>query len=217
MSDGESTGERPGFRLYLVRHGQTESNVRKLLDSAPPGPPLTELGRRQALELAETLADEPIVAIHASTAIRAQLTATPLAEKLDLPVRVVDGAREVSVGELEGRGDEQALQRFFEVFHAWNAGDLDRPMPGGETGRQAIDRFRRVVEDICAPHPDGVVVLVAHGAVIRLASVAMAGNLSAEQVAAALVPNVGRVVFTPDPRSATGWHCEQWPGVPVLA
>jgi broad specificity phosphatase PhoE len=200
-----------------VRHGQTESNVRKLLDSAPPGPPLTELGRQQARELADELADEPIVAVHASTATRAVQTATPLAEKRGLPVRVVHGAHEVGVGELEGRGDEQAVRCFFDVFHCWNVGKMDEPMPGGETGRQAIERFRRVVEDICEPHRyGGAVVLVAHGAIIRLASVAMAGNLSADMVEKTLIPNAGRVVFTCDPASATGWTCDQWPGVQVL-
>jgi probable phosphoglycerate mutase len=29
------------MRLLLVRHGQTEGNVRKALDTALPGPPLT--------------------------------------------------------------------------------------------------------------------------------------------------------------------------------
>jgi probable phosphoglycerate mutase len=46
------------LRLLLVRHGQTESNVNVVLDSLPPGPPLTQLGRQQAAELAERLAAE---------------------------------------------------------------------------------------------------------------------------------------------------------------
>jgi broad specificity phosphatase PhoE len=214
MTDGDNpAGNRPGLRLYLIRHGQTESNVHKLLDSAPPGPPLNELGQQQALELAEELADEPIVAIHASAATRAQQTAATLADKHGLPVQVVRGTHEVSVGDLEGRGDEESVRRFFEVFHHWNGGDLDVPMPGGETGRQAVDRFRNAVQEVCAPHQEGIVVLVAHGAIIRLASVALAANLSAEAVEKALIPNVGRVELTRDPGSPSGWRCDRWPGV----
>ena len=36
------------MRLTLVRHGQTPSNVLGLLDTAPPGPGLTDLGQLQA-------------------------------------------------------------------------------------------------------------------------------------------------------------------------
>lgn len=67
------------MRLLLVRHGQTPSNVRFLLDTAVPGPGLTELGERQAAALPEALAGEDIDALYASTLTRAQLTAAPLA------------------------------------------------------------------------------------------------------------------------------------------
>ena len=32
------------MRLILVRHGQTPSNIERLLDTGAPGPGLTELG-----------------------------------------------------------------------------------------------------------------------------------------------------------------------------
>jgi broad specificity phosphatase PhoE len=55
------------MRLLLVRHGQTPSNVRSLLDTAVPGPGLTELGERQAAAPPEALAGEDIDALYAST------------------------------------------------------------------------------------------------------------------------------------------------------
>src|SRR5437588_3173485 len=129
----------------LVRHGQTESNVRRALDSQPPGPPLNLLGQQQAADLAADLADEPIVAVYASVAVRAQQTAEPVAAKHGLAVRVVEGAQEVFVGDLECSTDETSAREFFRVFSAWADGDLTVPMPGGETGQQARDRFQRVV------------------------------------------------------------------------
>lgn len=44
------------MRLLLVRHGETPSNVDRLLDTAVPGPGLTRLGERQAAALPEALA-----------------------------------------------------------------------------------------------------------------------------------------------------------------
>ncbi|HEX3783548.1 MAG TPA: histidine phosphatase family protein [Pseudonocardiaceae bacterium] len=201
------------MRLFLVRHGQTESNVRMVLDSRPPGPPLNLVGQQQAVELAESLAGEPVVGVYASTAIRAQQTAAPVAAKHDLPVQVVPGAQEVFVGDLEGRTDHGSVGQFFTAFSAWSEGDLDVPLPGGETGRQVRDRFERVVADIRAAHQHGVVVLVSHGGVIRLVAPMLATNVKLAVTEYALLPNTGRVVLVDEPGPQAGWRCVEWTGL----
>jgi broad specificity phosphatase PhoE len=197
-----------GLRLLLVRHGQTEGNVRRALDSRPPGPPLTQLGWQQAADLAAELADASVAAVYASTAVRAQQTAEPVAAKHGLTVRVVPGAQEVFVGDLEGSTDEASVREFFRVFGAWAKGDLTVPLPGGETGEQVRDRFQRVVADIVAEHHEGVVVLVSHGGVIRLMAPLLADNVEPDVTEFALLPNTGRVVLENGP----AWHCVEWTG-----
>ena len=44
------------MRLLLIRHAETTANAQRLLDTAPPGADLTDLGRTQATELVESLA-----------------------------------------------------------------------------------------------------------------------------------------------------------------
>src|SRR3981081_3249271 len=103
------------LRLFLVRHAESEANARRVLDSAPPGLPLTAEGRRQAEDLADDSARssgrEPVVAVSASTATRAQQTAAPVAARHGLPVQIVDGVQEAFLGELEGRDGLADLQR----------------------------------------------------------------------------------------------------------
>nr|WP_284288846.1 histidine phosphatase family protein [Angustibacter aerolatus] len=89
------------MRLILVRHGQTPSNVQRLLDTAVPGADLTDLGRQQAERVPTGLADEPVEAVYASTLVRTQQTAGPLAAALGLDVQVRDGLREITAGDLE--------------------------------------------------------------------------------------------------------------------
>jgi probable phosphoglycerate mutase len=197
----------------LVRHGQTDSNVRMALDSRPPGPPLNLIGRQQAAAAAETLAGEPVVGVYASTAIRAQQTAEPIAAAHGLPVQVVDGAQEVFVGDLEGRTDPDAVAAFLTAFSAWAAGDLDVPMPGGETGVQIRDRFQRVIADIRAAHQHGVVVLVSHGGIIRLVAPMLATNIEQAVTEHFLLPNTGRVVLDDVPGPPSGWRCVEWTGL----
>ncbi|MCU1655239.1 MAG: histidine phosphatase family protein [Pseudonocardia sp.] len=213
-----------GPLLVLVRHGQTASNVLKSLDSRPPGPPLNELGRAQAEALGAAMAVEPITAVYASTAVRAQQTAAPVAARRGLTVEVVPGVHEVFCGDLEGRSDEAAREMFDEVYSAWADGDLSRRLPGGESALELRERFLPTVARLWARHadtPDRLLVLVSHGAAIRLA----AGALIGEYADTRYVPNAGRVVLAPldgaggladGSAGAGGWLLKSWDeGSPV--
>jgi broad specificity phosphatase PhoE len=54
------------------------------------------------------------------------------------------------------------------------------------------------------------VVLVSHGAAIRLAAGALLGETAETQY----VPNSGMVVLTADPATPTGWALESWDSAP---
>lgn len=199
------------MKLILVRHGETASNLKMALDSLPPGPPLTDAGQAQAAALAEALADVPVSAVYASAAVRAQQTAAPVAAAHGLAVEVLDGVQEIFCGDLEGRHDREAFDLFLAAAHRWAAGDLDVPVPGGETGRQVIERFVAAVDDVSARHaPDDTFVLVSHGGAIRLAALAMAKNVQPALLEAGLLPNTGQVVLEHD---GAGWVCTSWTGV----
>lgn len=193
------------MRLVLARHGRSTANVARILDSAPPGAPLDELGREQAARLGERLAARPVRAVYASRAVRAQQTAAPMAAAHGLPVEVVDGVQEVFVGDLEGRRDEAALAAFNAVYDAWWRGDLDARLPGGESARDLHERYLPAVERI-VDGGAGDVVLVSHGAAIRLAAAALLGH-TAETF---YVPNTGLVELRRVDGERAGWVLESW-------
>lgn len=97
------------MRLLLIRHGQTPSNLGHFLDTARPGPGLTDLGLRQAAELPAALFGENIRALSASTLTRTEPTVAPLAAERGGEVRIRDGIRELTSGELEMRADRAAV------------------------------------------------------------------------------------------------------------
>jgi broad specificity phosphatase PhoE len=190
-------------RLLLARHGRTTANVAHVLDSRPPGALLDELGREQAQRLATRLAERPLRAVYASRATRAQQTADPVAAAQGLAVEVVDGVHEVFMGDLEGRSDDAALATFDEVYEAWWRGELEARLPGGESARDLRDRFLPAVDGIVDGISDGDVLLVSHGAAIRLAAAALLG----ETAETFYVPNTGLVELRRDP---AGWVLESW-------
>ena len=193
-------------RLILARHGRTRSNVTKALDSRPPGAPLDEVGLAQAAALGARLAAEPVAAVYASRAVRAQQTAEPVAAAHGLAVGVLDGIHEVSCGDLEGRADEAARALFDEVYAAWWTGDLHARLPGGESAHDLHARFLPVVESITAGG-SGAVVVVSHGAAIRLAAAALLRDRDVTRY----VGNTGVVVLAP---GRAGWSLEHWDEAP---
>ncbi|MFC5290625.1 histidine phosphatase family protein [Actinokineospora guangxiensis] len=197
-------------RLLLVRHGQTPSNVKHILDSAPPGPSLTALGREQADLLAERTAEDPISAVYASVATRAQETATPMARRRNLGVTVLGGIHEVQAGDLEGRNDPEALAAFVEVYRGWTEGALHVAMPGGETGAAILERFTADIDHLRESHPDELVAVVSHGGLMRLGAEVLADNVGPQLANAGLIPNTGHILLESTGR---GWHCLEWTGV----
>jgi broad specificity phosphatase PhoE len=198
-----------GVRLVMARHGETAANVQHMLDTRPPGMPLNERGHAQAAALGARLAADPVSAVHASVAVRAQQTAAPVAAAHGLDVTVVDGVHELFCGELEGRSGRAALERFMAVYEAWWAGDLDARLPGGESARDVRDRFLPALDGIL-DGASGDIVLVSHGAAIRLAAAALLGDTAETR----FLPNTGLVVLRPD---GDGWALEHWDGAMPVA
>ncbi|WP_216212826.1 histidine phosphatase family protein [Amycolatopsis aidingensis] len=205
------------MRLYLIRHAQSTANVEGKLNTLPPGPGLTDLGHAQAKALAERLSGEPIAAVYASLAVRAQQTAAPLATALDLEVQVIDGVQEVYVGELEDRTDREAVRTYLDTVVPWTRGELGIAMPGGETGHQVRDRYLGAVGELRAKHADEadlddtVVALVSHGGAIRLGAEWLAENVTAEIADRDMLPNTSVVELEARPGGA--WRCLRWAGL----
>lgn len=197
-------------RLVLLRHGQSYGNVERRLDTRPPGAALTSLGRDQARVFAQA-AGRPAMLAH-SVAIRAAETAAVIGAEFDVSTHEVAGIHEVQVGELENRNDDDAVAEFNAIYDRWHRGELDVPLPGGETANDVLDRYLPALVDLRMRYLDdddwnGDIVVVSHGAAIRLASAVLAGvdgNFALDNH----LNNAESVVLAPitDGR----WSCVRW-------
>jgi broad specificity phosphatase PhoE len=155
--------------LLLVRHGETDWNAEGRLQGHTDRP-LSEFGRRQARQLAEELADEPLDAIYASDLARARQTAEIVGERLDLPIVLDPELREKDWGTWEGLA---AVER-------------DRVEFVGESTEAHQERILRALERIAEQHPAGHVLVVTHGGSMRRVQTAAMG------MAMPVVENCGR-------------------------
>jgi broad specificity phosphatase PhoE len=200
------------MRLLLVRHGQTPANVLGRLDTAHPGPGLTALGLEQADRIPGALDDVAVDAVFASTLIRTQLTAAPLAAARGLAVTVLGGIHEIEAGDLEGRSDAEAVHTYMSTVYAWGGGSLDVTMPGDADGHAFFGRFDADIVEVADSGAENAVV-VSHGAAIRTWAARRARNVDPEFFARNDLMNTGIVVL--DGSVDAGWTLLDWAGTPI--
>jgi probable phosphoglycerate mutase len=162
----------PTTNIILIRHGETAWNTERRLqghiDIA-----LNPEGLRQAAALAAALAGEALDALVASDLQRALQTAGAVGAARGQPVQVDPALRERCFGGFEGLLYAEIEQRFPLQFAAWQARDVDAPMPDGarsaETFRQFYARSVGAILGWAASHPGQTIALVAHGGVLECA------------------------------------------------
>ena len=210
------------MRLLLIRHGQTPGNVLGQLDTAHPGPGLTELGERQAAALARSLANEQIDRLYASTLIRTQITAAPLSSVRGLEIEVLEGLHEIEAGSLEKLTDKESHLRYLGTVFGWADGELHRRMPGGPSGYDFFERYDASIARIAsaaasgtgaASGDAGTVAVVSHGAAIRVWAGLRASNMEEGFAARHVLANTGIVALEGDPDA--GWRLIHWDDSPV--
>jgi broad specificity phosphatase PhoE len=200
------------MRLLLIRHGQTPANVDGILETAVPGPRLTELGQEQAEAIPSRLADRDIDGIWISNLTRTALTAAPLAAARGLTPTTLDGLREIEAGDLEGKRDKTSVHLYLATCAAWIRGDRDDAMPGAEDGNAFFARYDDAIAQVVASGAE-VAAVFSHGAAIRIWAGTTAQNVPTDFATRRPLENTGVVELEGNPED--GWTLVDWEGEPL--
>ena len=142
------------------------------------------------------LAHEPIAAIYVSKLRRTHETAAPLAAALGLTPVELPGTHEIEAGDLEGLTTHDAVRTYMSTAFSWGSGDLTPRMPGSGDGATFFDRFDASIAQVVANHPaDATVVVVSHGAAIRVWTAARVASLGDGFTSDNHLANTGVVVI----------------------
>jgi probable phosphoglycerate mutase len=158
--------------IWLVRHGETESNVAGVFQGQLDIP-LNARGEAQARAVADHLARERFDAVYASDLQRATRTAEIVAGAFGLTPTLDGNLRERHYGTLQGERYERAADLLAPLgLQSAGEGGVGSPsLPGGETLISLRRRARVFSARLDASHPcdaGHAVLVVSHGGLLRV-------------------------------------------------
>jgi len=152
--------------LYIIRHGQTDHNLKGIVQGKGVNLPLNELGQRQAQAFFEAYKHVPFDAMYTSTLLRAQQTIYPFRD-LGNSFEIFSELDEISWGEMEGTHTVMENSDVFKtLIEGWREGNIDAKPAGGESPRELQERQKRFIDHLLHT-PDRNILISMHGRAIR--------------------------------------------------
>jgi broad specificity phosphatase PhoE len=193
-------------RVVVLRHGRTGHNLRHLWQGQLDIP-LDEAGARQARAVGRVLAALEPAAVVSSDLIRASATAEIVAAAAGLAVTLDKRLREVNAGRWQGLDrDEITAAGDGEVLAAWRRGE-DVPLGGAERPSELGRRGAEALLEHAAALDGGTLVVVAHGALLRVAVLTVLGLEQPRWTLLAGLGNCGWGVVQP---AEPTWRLLSW-------
>ncbi len=152
--------------LHLIRHGQTNWNAERRIQGQSESE-LDDTGRQQADMRRPAIEALGITAVYSSSSIRARQTTEILNRNMALPVTYLDSLREIFLGPWETRLWEDIHASEPEAAEAFHLRPHEFSKPDTECYTQLRDRGVVALEQIFTAQPQGQVLVVSHGALLR--------------------------------------------------
>jgi len=149
-------------QIILVRHGATDWNLQGRCQGSSDRN-LSEVGIRQAEQIAGRLSNEGVDAVYSSGLQRARQTAERISHPHNLPVLIDDAVRELDHGELEGLTFNEIKSTYGDFLVRWRSEPAEICVPGGERLADVAERAWDGLNQIVQRHAEAErIVIVSH-------------------------------------------------------
>ncbi len=154
--------------IYFIRHGQTDLNLRGIVQGRGVNSPLNANGIQQAQAFFEAYKDVAFDKVYVSTLLRTHQTVAPFLAQ-GLAMEELEGLDEISWGIYEGQEQTQEiLQGFEQVVESWRNNDLDLAIPNGESPNTLVRRQKEAIAHIVSQENEETVLVCMHGRALRI-------------------------------------------------
>jgi probable phosphoglycerate mutase len=134
--------------IFLVRHGQTDYNLRGIVQGSGVDSSLNHTGREQAGHFYRAYREEPFEVVLTSALKRTWETVAGFIED-GLPWEKHADINEMCWGSHEGKlGTPDSIAEYQRVKDEWGLGQLDGRIGGGESARELGQRLERFIRHL---------------------------------------------------------------------
>ncbi|WP_373397743.1 histidine phosphatase family protein [Algoriphagus halophilus] len=154
-------------KIYLVRHGQTDFNLRGVVQGSGIDADINETGRAQGKMFFEAYKDVPFDRVYHTALIRTKQSIQKFID-LGIPATTLPELNEISWGDYEGTPMTTEENQYYEhMLNQWRVGNLDYAIAGGESPNIVAARMIKGIERIIADPGENVLVCM-HGRAMRI-------------------------------------------------
>lgn len=153
--------------VHFARHGESIWHIENRY-AGSSDIPLTDRGREQSAALASWATENEIRVIASSDLQRSAETAAPAARAVGVELTVDPRLREVSFGQAEGLTANELQTYVPQAWEGFVRAPASRPLPGGEPGAAAANRFEAALVDILSHTAERALLVVGHTTILRL-------------------------------------------------
>jgi len=152
--------------IYLIRHGQTDYNLKGVVQGRGINSHINETGRWQAERFYERYKTVTFDAVYTSSLLRThQTVASFLRDGLVHSIR--EELDEIDWGIFEGVEHDAILEgEYFSILQSWAQGNLENKIQGGESPMELWARQMPLIEELRTAEYKNLL-LCSHGRAIR--------------------------------------------------
>ncbi|MBX2966292.1 MAG: histidine phosphatase family protein [Cyclobacteriaceae bacterium] len=155
-------------KIYIVRHGQTDFNLRGIVQGSGVDSSLNDLGRAQTRAFFEAYRTVPFDKVYTSVLKRTIESARSFIDA-GLPHESLAGLNEISWGKKEGQPITPEEDAYYHYMLAeWRKGETQLRIEGGESPQDVVNRMQPAIEHIMKQPDEKTVLIYMHGRAIRI-------------------------------------------------
>jgi broad specificity phosphatase PhoE len=155
-------------KIYLLRHGQTDYNLKGIVQGSGVDTDLNETGQNQAKAFFNSYKYVPFDKIYISALKRTKQSVQPFIN-LGIPYETLKGLNEINWGNKDGQMisvDENT--QYWQLVRGWNSGDFELKIEGGESPREVEKRLLDSWNHIISNDKEENILICMHGRAMRI-------------------------------------------------